>query len=798
MAIARIKRIKKISDYRAFKSWVGDGSTPEFRRANVIYGTNGSGKSTLASLMRECFEKTATSAIGLQVEIEENGQTSNVTESSVDLWQRVRVFNRDYVDQNLRFDDVEGPSPGSLLTLGKVNVDNEKELAEKKERRDTAKSELVVARREHSAAESQIQTRQSAVAGTIVSELQRSELPRFRGTNVYTRANVKSRLIGDRSILSEASTDISADIARATALPMQPFVLAPAPNLAGDDALDRVRQLLSTEIAATAIESLRGHGDRSVWVQQGIGLHEGLSECLLCGQPLTEERRHELTAHFDEALQKLQLSIDNQITELQSASTASKSFLSGFPEDRDIYAEFVEDLKTAHNGYETSQQQYESAIDQLIKLLRAKRDNPFPSPALSIDFALLAPSAEEIDAMVTSHKVRSDAHGIEVDQAATKVELARISEFSSEYDLATSNIAKKTQVISDLETELKDLDDRITTLENVTADPVPKAEELTRNVARLLGRTELTFRATSDGMHYKIERFGRSATNLSEGERTAISLLHFLASVHSDVLSGDEPILVIDDPVSSLDHEILFGASSFLWANLVPATHIGQFFLLTHNFELFRQWIVQMERAPKSEVPDGYTIFELRMKYYESAPGELRRVPRLEPWNSKLSNQLRSQYHFWFYRVARTLLEATPDIGLAERMELLALAPNAARRMLEGFLSFRYPQHIASFHKAMGEVLTKIDDQALRNRVERYLHAYSHNEEGDISAMLDPSEATTIFRSLFVLMKAVDSEHVTAMCQALEIDESKILQEPTLLKVVNKELEDIATKPGTI
>ncbi|WP_105034852.1 hypothetical protein [Cryobacterium aureum] len=65
--------------------------------------------------------------------------------------------------------------------------------------------------------------------------------------------------------------------------------------------------------------------------------------------------------------------------------------------------------------------------------------------------------------------------------------------------------------------------------------------------------------------------------------------------------------------------------------------------------------------------------------------------------------------------------------------------------------------------------LEKIDNPT-RTKVTRYLHAYSHNEEGDISAPIAPGEAATILRAVFQLMRALDEEHVVAMCESFNID----------------------------
>lgn len=107
----------------------------------------------------------------------------------------------------------------------------------------------------------------------------------------------------------------------------------------------------------------------------------------------------------------------------------------------------------------------------------------------------------------------------------------------------------------------------------------------------------------------------------------------------------------------------------------------------------------------------------------------------------------------------------------------LALIPNAARRMLEGFLSFRCPGKMGSFHVALEEVMNGVEnlDSSVRTRVEKYLHTYSHFDGGNISQPLRLNEATTVLRSLFLLMHRVDRDHVSSMCKALDIEEHRLL-----------------------
>lgn len=312
-------------------------------------------------------------------------------------------------------------------------------------------------------------------------------------------------------------------------------------------------------------------------------------------------------------------------------------------------------------------------------------------------------------------------------------------------------------------------------------DPIPGAEELTRGLSGLLGRNELTF-STQDSKHYVIKRAGAPATHLSEGEQTAIALLYFLSSVREDKIAGDPPIIVIDDPVSSLDNEILFGVSAHIWSELVVNDYVSQLFLMTHSFELFRQWLIQLESRQQHEDCD-YAAYQMTPTYAQRGPDEFRRTPRLSRWETDKNRTkvLRSEYHFLFSKVAHAVADRQENETQADQMMELALIPNAARRMLEGFLSFRCPGKMGSFHVALEEVMNDVKnlDSSVRTRVEKYLHTYSHFDGGNISQPLRLNEATTVLRSLFQLMDHVDHDHVSAMCKALDIEEHRLLDNLT-------------------
>jgi wobble nucleotide-excising tRNase len=109
-------------------------------------------------------------------------------------------------------------------------------------------------------------------------------------------------------------------------------------------------------------------------------------------------------------------------------------------------------------------------------------------------------------------------------------------------------------------------------------------------------------------------------------------------------------------------------------------------------------------------------------------------------------------------------------------LDAAAILPNVCRRMLEGFLSFKFPECIGDFRALMRAAIEQLDDGATRTRLVTFLHQHSHNEEGDISKSVPRPESIVILSSVFELIRHVDEAHYNKMCAALDIS-------PALLNV---------------
>jgi wobble nucleotide-excising tRNase len=269
--------------------------------------------------------------------------------------------------------------------------------------------------------------------------------------------------------------------------------------------------------------------------------------------------------------------------------------------------------------------------------------------------------------------------------------------------------------------------------------------------------------ATSSNLSRKardaITRAGQPADHLSEGEKTAIAFLYFLNSLQDKGFSLENDIVVIDDPVSSLDANALFSAFGYMKERSKEA---GQLFILTHNFAFFRQvknWFLWINGGPSSQKKDAAKLVarSFMLDCEHLATGRNARILQLDP----LLWEYESEYHYLFKKVHEGSVRAP-----GEPLETYYGLPNIARRLLEAFLSFRYPNR-----SGLRAQLDKLKcDPAVRARVIRFVHTYSH--EGAGGEEHDPTilaETPAILREILNLVEEEDQGHYREMLAVIGI-----------------------------
>ena len=287
------------------------------------------------------------------------------------------------------------------------------------------------------------------------------------------------------------------------------------------------------------------------------------------------------------------------------------------------------------------------------------------------------------------------------------------------------------------------------------------AEQLNLELQAYLGHNELKFQIKDTG--YDLTRSGQPALDLSEGERTAIMFLYFLKSLEDKDFDLSKGIVVIDDPVSSLDANTLFSAFGYM-KERTKLCH--QLFILTHNFAFFRQvknWFHHLKGQRKRDVDQRPGRFYALVTAVSGGERSAT-LALIDP----LLEQFESEYHFLFRQVHDVANSNTPA---AELMHFYSI-PNIARRLIETFLAYRFPDCGGDLAKSFDRVDF---DSARKTRILRLLNTYSHS--GGISdPEHDPSvlsETREVMRAILELIQTVDCDHYQGMMNLLQSTESE-------------------------
>lgn len=352
---------------------------------------------------------------------------------------------------------------------------------------------------------------------------------------------------------------------------------------------------------------------------------------------------------------------------------------------------------------------------------------------------------ERVNAFLTKHNSKTASFAEEVKSARERLHFHELSVALPEWSEKLTQLEDATKAHSAAKESWGNARRDVLALEKDIHNHRQPADELNCELVSYLGHDEI--QVTVEGTGYRLVRRDGAATNLSEGERTAIAFLYFLKSLQDRSFDLQQGIVVVDDPISSLDTNAIYSAFGFMKRRLCDA---GQLFVLTHNYTFLRQvknWYGHLNRV-RGPKPARY--FMLRASYRDGQRSSV--LESLDPF----LRDYESEYHFLFKRVVEA--SALPGGGALQSYYEL---PNLARRLLEAFLVFKVPDQ-----KTLHARLEAVDfDGPKKTRIQRFLDTHSHAEQigeghDDASAL---GEAPEVLRDVLSLIRECDERHVERM-----------------------------------
>lgn len=757
----KIDRISRINGHRIFRDFSWPSSLPNFSRFNLIYGWNGAGKTTLSNIFRAIEKRAKVDEGNLEVIVDGNPHQGSAFGGNQGL-PKVRVFNREYVEANV-FKSGGASMMEPIFVLGEDSVEKQKEIERLQKDLEKIRHELATAQTTKNGADRRLEVFRSDKALAVKNLLGNEPTSKYRNYNkndFTSRAHVlEADATSPEKLLSEEvkQTLIQKQLERpkdrigAVALTQR--------NLSELKA--KTEKLLSLTVVAQTIDRLIEHPSIAAWVESGTHLHSaGTKICEFCGSNLPEGRLKELEGHFNDQLKKHVAELDEMLSEI--ADEEAKLDRIQTPIAAQLYSDLTAEYNALKNKLSISVLQRRSALQAIKTLVVDKRGKPFervdPSSLSSLtDENSPASVIEGITAIIQKHNRETDDFAARIEKARKSLEDDFVVRHLSEYRELKQNLASADSDISRHNAEITTKNSTVAELTREIAQHVRPAEELNRELAMYLGRKELELKVEGGG--YILARNGVQANNLSEGEKTAIAFLHFLknlqANTGEDAFDLKNDIVVVDDPVSSLDANALFCAFAFLKERTKDA---GQLFVLTHNFTFFSQVKTWLSHFGKDE-RNHYML--------QTSVGATGREAVIAPLDRSLE-RFNSEYQFLFSKIhAEATSTLQTDLG-----DLYAL-PNITRRFLEAFLLFRRPS--LSIDPKKPDLHQKINavapgfDEVKKTRILRFLQTFSHDnkvgeEEHNLFLL---SETRDVLKDVLSLIESEDSMHYKGMVEAI-------------------------------
>lgn len=153
--------------------------------------------------------------------------------------------------------------------------------------------------------------------------------------------------------------------------------------------------------------------------------------------------------------------------------------------------------------------------------------------------------------------------------------------------------------------------------------------------------------APAEGAHYKLVRANGddAQETLSEGEKSFITFLYFyhlLKGSESESGISSDRVIVFDDPVSSLDADILFIVSSLIKAvfeEVRAGGQIKQVFVLTHNVYFHKEVTFNPDRRDKAMKEETFWV--------------VRKTPEGSRLEAQQSNPIKTSYELLWAELRR-------------------------------------------------------------------------------------------------------------------------------------------------
>ena len=588
------------------------GPAPEeltgLKEVNFVYGSNGTGKTTISRVIADCGTFSDCSLIwhgGAPLEL--------------------LVYNRDFIERNFNQpDELKG-----IFTLG----EKDKETLDKI---DTAKAEL-----DH--IKGKIIQLKDALEGANGGGAKRAELAEleaefegkcwdlklkhdeklqgaFSGVR-NSKANFKTKLLKESNSNSSSSVPL-ADLEKKAATVFgetsQSAMSLSVPNGANllaheGSAILKKKVIGKSDVDIAALIEKVGNSD---WVKQGREFYDPEERiCPFCQQDIPPTLEDSLNEYFDETFIADTTTIEGLYSDYKTDSQRLQQSIQTLLENP---SEFLDADKLRAES-----ELLDSKIRINIQRIEEKRRESSRSIELdSLENVLNAVETLVVDANTAIQSHNTMVSNLEIEREELTGQVWRylldheikteLTTFNNKKSALQKAIESLEQQIEEKTQEQRTKEQEIRTLERDTTSIQPTIDGI-NVLLQSFGFTGFALAKSNRDRFYKIQRPDGSDAKetLSEGEKSFITFLYFYhllkGSENESGMTSDR-IVVFDDPVSSLDSDILFIVSNLI-KGVFEEVRSGngttkQVFVLTHNVYFHKEVSFNPNRCADGRLKD--------------------------------------------------------------------------------------------------------------------------------------------------------------------------------------------------
>ena len=400
-----------------------------------------------------------------------------------------------------------------------------------------------------------------------------------------------------------------------------------------------------TDVDIAAMINKLGNSD---WVREGQSFYRVNNEiCPFCQQSTDEAFAISLKEYFDESFEYYSQEIDGILTNYEADAARVQQHIESIIEASSKFLD-VEKLKSekellgskiAINSQRLAEKKKEAS--RVIKL------ESVSNVANTIDSLI-----EEANKLIDEHN--QVVANIKAERAALTEQVwsfvleelkADISSYKAECDSLGKAIKSLASQISMAKEKLQEKEREIRELEKRTTSVQPTINGINA-ILSSFGFQGFSVAKTTDGSNYKLIRADGSEAHqtLSEGEKTFVTFLYFyhlLKGSESENGITNDRVIVFDDPVSSLDSDILFIVSSLIKGLFdeirAGVGYIKQVFVLTHNVYFHKEVTFNQKRHGVAMNEETFWI--------------IRKPAQVTKFENHLSNPIKTSYELLWLEV---------------------------------------------------------------------------------------------------------------------------------------------------